>query len=59
MTVNLILAGALLFACTSFARAEESRKPNFIVIYTDNLGYGDIEPFGSTGLHNRCLQNLY
>jgi len=23
-------------------------KPNFIVIYCDNLGYGDIEPFGST-----------
>ena len=25
-----------------------AKKPNFIVIYTDNLGYGDIEPFGST-----------
>ncbi len=23
-------------------------KPNFIVIFCDNLGYGDIEPFGST-----------
>ena len=22
--------------------------PNFIVIYCDNLGYGDVEPFGST-----------
>ena len=22
--------------------------PNFIVIFCDNLGYGDIEPFGST-----------
>ena len=28
-------------------KAEEKKKPNFIVIYTDNLGYGDIEPFGS------------
>ncbi len=27
--------------------AEEIRKPNFIVIFCDNLGYGDIEPFGS------------
>jgi arylsulfatase A len=27
---------------------DEKRKPNFIIIYTDNLGYGDIEPFGST-----------
>ena len=23
------------------------RPPNFIVVYCDNLGYGDIEPFGS------------
>ena len=23
-------------------------KPNFIVVFCDNLGYGDIEPFGST-----------
>ena len=23
-------------------------QPNFIVVYCDNLGYGDIEPFGST-----------
>ncbi|MBT6768035.1 MAG: sulfatase [Opitutales bacterium] len=32
------------------ARADE-KKPNFIVIFCDNLGYGDIEPFGST-LHS-------
>ncbi len=30
------------------ASAEDQKKPNFIIIYTDNLGYGDIEPFGST-----------
>ncbi|MCP4509830.1 MAG: sulfatase-like hydrolase/transferase, partial [Fuerstiella sp.] len=23
-------------------------RPNFVVIFCDNLGYGDIEPFGST-----------
>ena len=27
--------------------AQEKRKPNFIVILCDNLGYGDVEPFGS------------
>jgi arylsulfatase A-like enzyme len=30
------------------AGADEKRPPNFIVIFCDNLGYGDIEPFGST-----------
>ena len=31
--------------------ADEKRgtsQPNFIVVFCDNLGYGDIEPFGST-----------
>ncbi|WP_236695921.1 sulfatase family protein [Rhodopirellula islandica] len=28
--------------------AAETTKPNFIIVYCDNLGYGDIEPFGST-----------
>ena len=28
--------------------ASENHPPNFIVIFCDNLGYGDIEPFGST-----------
>ena len=28
--------------------AEASTPPNFIVVFCDNLGYGDIEPFGST-----------
>lgn len=35
---------AFLIFGVSFA---EARKPNFIVIFCDNLGNGDIEPFGS------------
>lgn len=33
---------------TGLSPASEVRPPNFIVIFCDNLGYGDIEPFGST-----------
>lgn len=46
-----------LFACAVFAMfvvttsvclaAEAIRKPNFIIIFIDDMGYGDIEPFGS------------
>jgi len=43
---------ALIFlmfpASPLFLRAGEATKPNFIIVYCDNLGYGDIEPFGST-----------
>lgn len=28
--------------------ADAEGKPNFVIFYTDNLGYGDIGPFGST-----------
>ena len=32
----------------AFARPQEAgRKPNFIVIFIDDMGYGDIGPFGS------------
>ncbi len=34
----------LLSNCTVSAKS----PPNFVVIFCDNLGYGDIEPFGST-----------
>ncbi|MHC4573217.1 MAG: sulfatase family protein [Planctomycetota bacterium] len=27
---------------------EEVQKPNFVIIFIDDMGYGDIEPFGST-----------
>ena len=28
-------------------KAPKARKPNFVVIFIDDMGYGDIEPFGS------------
>jgi len=36
-----------LFVVAFVASGLEAAKPNFIVIFCDNLGYGDIEPFGS------------
>ncbi len=39
-----------ILACLLFSYAANAAetKPNFIVVFCDNLGYGDIEPFGST-----------
>jgi arylsulfatase A len=49
------LAAALGCLIRHTHAAEALEKPNFIVILTDNLGYGDIEPFGSK-LH--CTPHL-
>ncbi len=44
----LALMIVMLAAAPLSVRADEPTKPNFIIVYCDNLGYGDIEPFGST-----------
>lgn len=48
VSISIILSGLLGgFDCVA-ADDSEPRPPNFIVVFCDNLGYGDIEPFGST-----------
>ncbi len=56
----LLLLLALLIAGSpcDLAKAAEETKPNFIIIYTDNLGYGDIEPFGSTAHRTPNLNRM-
>ena len=33
----------------TFVSATAAELPNFVVIFMDDLGYGDIGPFGATG----------
>ncbi len=42
---NLILCCAPLYACNT-AKEVHPQKPNVIYILADDLGYGDIEPYG-------------
>ncbi len=44
--IAFLLLGSLQFGCAE--KPKETVKPNFIFIYTDNLGYGDLGCFGST-----------
>lgn len=41
---RLLFLASLIFA----SAAAGAEKPNFVVIFIDDMGYGDIEPFGST-----------
>ncbi len=55
---RLTLTFLMLAATPLIARADQATKPNFIIIYCDNLGYGDIEPFGSTLHHTPNLNRM-
>ncbi|MCB1233589.1 MAG: sulfatase [Verrucomicrobiae bacterium] len=54
--VSIVATVAIAFAASQSRSAET--KPNFIVIFCDNLGYGDIEPFGSTAHRTPCLNRM-
>jgi putative membrane-bound dehydrogenase-like protein len=44
----LLSSSAIRNLTAAEVNIEQDEKPNIIVVYCDNLGYGDIEPFGST-----------
>ncbi len=53
MNISRVVVGQLIFCLVWFWSAgqgwawAEERKPNFVLIVIDDLGYGDIGPFGS------------
>lgn len=51
----------ILFLCASFisaVRASEVRPPNIVVIFADDLGYGDISSFGATGISTPNIDSI-
>lgn len=55
--LGLMATSALAGMAPAFA-ARERRKPNFIVILCDDLGYGDIEPTGGTKIPTPNLNRM-
>jgi len=49
--------GALETLCPD-ARAQRTNPPNIVVIFIDDMGYGDIGPFGSTINHTPHLDRM-
>src|SRR5919108_47991 len=52
-----LLVTLLLVPLTSL-RAAEAPRPNVVIIFIDDLGYADIEPFGATKQKTPNLQRL-
>ncbi len=59
LMLSRLLLVALLFAALSAAVASAAeRSPNFVVIYIDDMGYGDIGPFGAEGYQTPNLDRM-
>lgn len=50
MKTHILLFATVLLAsvCSSVCAAEATARPNIVLIFIDDMGYGDIGPFGST-----------
>lgn len=48
----------ILLACNLSGYAESSSKPNFIIIFADDQGYGDLGCFGSTTIKTPHLDRM-
>jgi arylsulfatase A-like enzyme len=50
--------GIFTFLCTSCQPAKKDRKPNFVIIFTDDQGYQDLGCFGSPTIQSPNLDKM-
>ncbi|MFY0714906.1 sulfatase [Seonamhaeicola sp. NFXS20] len=58
MRIGLILVGSFLFSLCSYGQNEDSSKPNFIIIFTDDQGYQDLGCFGSPNIKTPNIDKM-
>ncbi|MAC93754.1 MAG: arylsulfatase, partial [Flavobacteriaceae bacterium] len=44
--LNLLLISLLIISSCNSNLSEKSDKPNFIVVFVDDMGYGDLGSYG-------------
>ena len=57
LIVHLLAFPALLVGCTNTTE-KNAEKPNIVIIYVDDLGYGDIGVHGATGVETPNIDRL-
>lgn len=58
MTKHIIAFAGVLLACCSAIAAEEARRPNVLLIMTDDQGWGDLGVHGNTQIDTPTLDAL-
>lgn len=58
MNKTLLLVAASTISCGSFAKEKKVEKPNVVIIYADDLGYGDVGAYGSSVLKTPNIDRI-
>ena len=56
-----LLSLSFLLACqptSNYEQADDQSAPNIIIVYVDDLGYGDLSTYGSEKIKTPRLDNL-
>ncbi len=58
--VSFLLLGCNVFSCSSSDKetSKEATNPNIIIIYLDDLGYGDVSAYGATEIQTPNMDRL-
>jgi len=56
--VNRLMAVVALLIAGALPRASAQQRPNIVLIYTDDLGYGDLSSYGATALNTPNIDRL-
>src|SRR5687767_3738322 len=48
----------LIFCCCAAAQKRQPEKPNIIILYVDDLGYGDVGCYGAVGVKTPNIDKL-
>ena len=57
-TIRSVLAATALALCSASSSSAQERPPNFVVILTDDQGYGDVGVFGAKGFQTPNLDRM-
>jgi len=58
LAISFSLVFLLIVQTTSFAQTSKARKPNIVLIYTDDLGFGDISVNGTSAVKTPNIDQL-
>lgn len=58
VTIASLVAALLTAACASAPPASRSGRPNVVIVYADDLGYGDVSSYGATRVRTPHIDRI-